>query len=206
MLRSFVTAVLALAFSTAACAQNVNTDVAKAPTGTYQLEQSHSLVIFSIAHMGLTDYYGRFDKLSGTLNFDSGTPEKSATNITIDTTSVDTPSERLNNELKGSGVFVADKFPTATFKSTSIVRTGPNTGKITGDLTIKDVTKPVVLDTVFRAGSPPSFLTGGGYALGFHATTTIHRADFGLTGTIWSGFVGDDVNLTIEAMFVQEKH
>ena len=116
------------AFSTAAGAQtSVSKDTTRAPSGAYKLETAHSLVIFSIGHLGLTDYYGRFDKLAGTLNFDSNQPEKSATSITIDTTSVDTPSDRLNTELKSDNVFATGKFPNATFKSTSITKTGPDT-------------------------------------------------------------------------------
>jgi polyisoprenoid-binding protein YceI len=187
----------------AATVPDVSKDPAHAPAGAYKLETAHSLVLFSIGHLGLTDYYGRFDKLSGTLDFDSNAPEKSATSITIDTTSVDTPSDRLNNELKGDNVFATAKFPEATFKSTSVEKTGPDTGRITGDLTIKGVTKPVVLDVVFNGGAKSAM--GGGFALGFRATAQIKRSDFDMTDMIWSPFVGDDVTLIIEAMFQQAK-
>jgi polyisoprenoid-binding protein YceI len=202
MLRRLSAVCFALVLSHAAYAQSVSDDPTRAPNGAYKMDTAHSLIVFSIAHLGLTDYYGRFDKLSGTLNFDGNEPEKSSTSVTIDTSSVDTPSTRLNDEIKNS-VFGATQFPEATFKSTSITKTGPTTGKITGDLTIKGVTKPVVLDAVFRAGGPNPM--GSGYSLGFHATATIKRADFGLTDMMWSRFVGDDVNLIIEALFVQQK-
>jgi polyisoprenoid-binding protein YceI len=202
MLRVLFVALLAMTLATGVAAQNVSKDPTRAPNGAYKLETEHSLVLFSIAHLGLTDYYGRFDRLSGTLNFDGNEPEKSATSITIDTTSVDTPSSRLNDMLK-DGVFAASQFPGATFKSTSITRTGPDTGQIAGNLTIKGVTKPVVLDAVFHGGGPDPL--NGGYALGFHASGTIKRSDFGLTNMVWSSFVGDEVHLTIEAMFQQEK-
>lgn len=202
MSRSLLALLFFAALTTAALA-DVSQDPARAPNGTYKLETAHSLVIFSIGHLGLTDYYGRFDKLSGSLNFDSNEPEKSATSIAIDTTSVDTPSDRLNTELKTDNVFATGKYPEATFKSTSVVKTGPDTGRIAGDLTIKGITKPVVLDVVFNGGSKNPM--GGGFALGFRATARIKRSDFDMTNMIWSPFVGDDVTLIIEAMFQQEK-
>jgi polyisoprenoid-binding protein YceI len=203
-MRSAIPALFVFLFvASAAGAQSVSEDLRQAPTGRYGLEPNHSLVVFAIAHMGLTDYYGRFEKLSGTLNLDSAKPEKSAVSITIDMTSINTPSPKLVGELTDAAVFNAAQFPTATFKSTSIVRTGSTTGKITGDLTIKNVTKPVTLDAVFGGGRPNPM--GGTYALGFHATTSIKRSDFGLTTMPWNQFVGGDVKLIIEAMFVQQK-
>lgn len=192
-----------IALVSTALAQDVSKDTTYAPSGTYRLQPSHSQLIFSIRHLGLTDYYGRFDKVSGTLNFDANEPEKSATQVTIDMTSLDTPSERLNEELKSSSTFATDQFPTATFKSTSIQRTGPDTGQITGELTLKGVTKPVTLDVVFNGGEHDPL--NSAFALGFHATATIKRTDFGLTGMVWESLVGSDVKLDIEAMFEQEK-
>lgn len=178
-------------------------DPSQAPAGAYRLEASHSQLLFAIGHLELTSYHGRFDKLSGTLNFDPNQPEKSAVSITMDMTSLDTPSGELNNELKGTAVFDAAAFPTASFKSTAVTRTGPDSGKITGDLTIKGVTRPVTLDVVFGGGEPNPL--GDSYALGFRGTATIKRSDFGLTGMIWESMVGDEVELTVEAMFDQVK-
>jgi len=186
-----------------AFAQGVSKNPSQAPSGAYRLETAHSQLLFAIPHFGLTNYYGRFDRLSGTLNFDANQPEKSAVSIAVDATSVDTPSAELNNELKGANVFDAGNFPSVTFKSTSVARTGPDTGTITGDLTIKGVTRPVTLDAVFGGGAPNPM--GDSYALGFHASATIKRSDFGMTGMMWNSMVGDEVALTIEALFDQEK-
>jgi len=204
MLRPLFAVLLVASLGSAAFGADVSKDPAKAPSGTYKLETEHSLVLFSVLHLGLTDYYGRFDKLEGSLSFDGNAPEKSGTTITIDTASVDTPSTRLNDILKDGSVFSSTEFPTATFKSSTITRTGPDTGRIEGILTIKGVTKPVVLEAVFRGGGPNP--VNGNYALGFHATGTIKRSDFGMSSAIWSPFVSDDVTLTIEAMFEQEKN
>jgi polyisoprenoid-binding protein YceI len=197
------TLLICLVAAFAVCANAQSADPKQAPTGHYTLEPNHSPVLFAISHLGLTDYYGRFDKLSGTLNFDSAQPEKSSVSITIDMTSIDVPSQKLIGELTAGPVFDAANFPTASFKSTSIVRTGPTTGKITGDLTIKNVTKPVTLDATFGGGRQNPM--GNSYALGFHGTVTIKRSDFGLTAMSWGPYVGDEVKLTIEAMFLQQK-
>jgi polyisoprenoid-binding protein YceI len=202
-MRRIAVAVLSLAL--AAClpvlAQNVTTEPAKSPSGIYTVNAGHTQVLFSILHLGLTDYFGRFDKITGTMNFDGNQPEHGAVDISIDMTSIDVPSARLTDELKG--VFGVQQYPAATFKSTSVTRTGPNTGKITGLLTIRNVSKPVTLDATFNGGEQSPM--GGSYALGFRATGTIKRSDFGLTSMIWSQFVSDDVHLTIEAMFDQQK-
>jgi polyisoprenoid-binding protein YceI len=207
MSRRVVAVVLALAvcigLSSGVQAQTITKDPSRAPNGAYRLDVAHSQILFSIVHMGLTDYNGRFDKLSGTLNFDANQPEKSAVEVTIATNSVDTPSVRLNDELKSPSVFSVDQFPAATFKSVSVVRTGPEAGRITGDLTIRGVTKPVTLDVKFSGGETDPL--NDAYALGFRATTTIKRSDFGMTGMVWEPLVGDDIELTIEALFEHER-
>ncbi|HWA01977.1 MAG TPA: YceI family protein [Rhizomicrobium sp.] len=180
-----------------------STDPMHAPTGTYSLDPRHSQILFSIPHLGITDYYGRFDKVTGSLNFNSGAPEKSSTSITVDMTSIDVPSHELVGELMTPGVFNTAAFPTATFKSTSVVRTGRTKGTIKGDLTLHGVTKPVTLQVTFGGLTTDPF--SGADDIGFHATTTIKRTDFGLTGMVWEQLVGDDVKLVIEAMFQHSK-
>lgn len=188
-----------------AAAQSVSKDPVRAPSGAYEVDpHGHTQMLFSILHLGLTDYYGRFDKVSGTLNYDGNQPEHSSLSITIDTSSVDMPSDRLTGELKGPSVFNSQQFPTANFKSTAVTRTGPDTGRVAGLLTIGSVTKPVTLDVTFNGGEQNP--TGNGYALGFRATATIHRSDFGLNTMSWSTYVSDDVHLIIEAMFDQQKY
>jgi len=201
-MRSVLTALTLLALTGAAYAAPSD-DPKKAPTGSYSMDPRHSLVVFAIPHLGITDYYGRFDHVTGSLSYNAGAPEKSTVSVTIDMSSVDTPSKELIGELSGSNVFDATKYPTATFKSTSIERTGPNTGTITGDLTLHGVTKSVTLDTTFGGLTTDPF--SGADDIGFHATTTLKRTDFGLTGMVWESVVSDDVKLTIEAMFQHSK-
>jgi polyisoprenoid-binding protein YceI len=202
-MRKIVFAVLGLALAGAVpvSAQSVSKDATQAPAGTYTVNDDHTQVLFSILHLGLTEFHGRFDRVSGTLTFDGTQPERSALSVTIDTTRLDTTSVRLNNDLKA--VFRTQQFPTAVFKSTAITRTGADTGRISGTLTLRDVTKPVILDVTFNGGRKPPL--SDGYSLGFHANGTIRRSDFGLDQMIWSHMVGDEVNLTIEAQFDQQK-
>jgi polyisoprenoid-binding protein YceI len=185
-------------------AAGVSTDPKQAPAGTYQMETHHTQVLFAISHLGLTDYYGRFEKVTGTLNFNPAAPEKSAVSVTIDTSSANVMSSELMGEIVGPSVFDSAKFPTATFVSKSIERTGSTSGKMTGDLTIHGVTRPVTFDITFNGGAP-SPMGGAAYALGFHATAIVKRSDYGLDKMMWTSFVGDEVRLTIEAMFQQQK-
>ena len=202
MIRIFAAvSTLGVIFVGGAASAQVSLNPESSAAGVYQLEERHSQVLFALKHLDLTEFYGRFDKMSGTLDFDTRHPEVSTVSITLDTSTVDTPNAELNGELKD--VFNVAKVPSATFKSTAITRTTPTTGKITGDLTLNGVTKPITLDTTFLGGRENPM--NGGAALGFSATTTIHRADFNLDQMIWSSAVGADVQLTINAMFEQKK-
>jgi polyisoprenoid-binding protein YceI len=168
-----------------------------APKGVYKLDEQHTQILFAIKHIGLSTFYGRLGKVSGRLNFDQAKPENSTLNVVVDTTTIDTHVPELDSSLPNS-LFQADKFPTATFVSTRVARTGDNTGTVTGNLTIAGVTKPVTLNVTFNGGR------GAGeplqpYRIGFDATATLKRSDFGLTHVIWDGFVSDEVTLMIEA-------
>lgn len=202
-MRSLVVASLALLALAGPALGAASPDPKKAPTGSYSLDPRHTQVLFAIPHLGITDYYGRFDKVSGNLNFNSGTPEKSSVSVTIDMTTIDMPSHELIGELMGASTFNTAAFPTATFKSTTITRSGSNSGTITGDLTLHGVTKQVTLNATFGGLTVDPF--NGDDDIGFHATTSIKRTDFGITGMVWEGVVGDDVKLTIEAMFQRSK-
>jgi polyisoprenoid-binding protein YceI len=203
-MRRVAAALLCLGVVSSPAAAQLSGNPAQAPADVYRMDTAHSQLLFSVLHLGLTDYYGRFDRISGSLTFDPSHPENSAVDISVDPSSVDTASAELNHELAGPNVFNADKFDTATFKSTSVQRTGPATGRMTGDLTLRGVTKPVELDVTFIGGELNPM--GNGYALGFKASGTIKRSDFGITGMRWEPMVSDAVTLTIEAMFDQEKN
>ncbi|HEY2070846.1 MAG TPA: YceI family protein [Rhizomicrobium sp.] len=190
--RFLALSVILLALSAPALA-----DAPTAKPGNYNIDPNHTQVIFTIKHMGLSTFYGRFGAVSGQLmNFDPAAPEKSQLTVKIDMTNIQTHVDELDKELRDS-VFNAPKFPTATFTGTRITRNSDNTGTVTGDLTLAGVTKPVTLNVIFNGGrnSPIPFQP---YRAGFDATATIKRSDFGLTGMIWSGLVSDEVELHIE--------
>lgn len=166
------------------------------PAGTYIVYSNHTHVIFGIRHMGLSTFHGTFGHITGTLQFDPMQPQKSALSVAVDMSNIETTVPELNETLKKS-VFQAAKYPAATFTSTEVKKTGPNTGTVTGDLTLAGVTKPVTLNVTFNGGRdvPMPFQP---YRIGFDAAGTIKRSDFGLTHMIWSGLVSDEVTLTID--------
>jgi polyisoprenoid-binding protein YceI len=200
----YAIAAAALAAFTLSASAAVSTDPRQAPTGVYQLDSRHAQVQFAITHFGISDFFGRFEKASGTLNFNAADPARSSVSVTIDTTSLSTQNSALTQELAAPSIFDAARSPAATFKSTAVTRTGPSTGKITGDLTIKGITKPVTLDVTYN-GSTVSPMAAKATLIGFHATATIKRSDYSMTGVIWSSIVSDEVKLDIEAPFAISK-
>lgn len=171
-------------------------DLSKITSGVYTLDKSHANVVFKISHLGYSNYIGRFNNLDAKLNFDAKAPEKSSIEVTVDAASIDTNHEKLETELKGEKFFNTAKFPAATFKSTLITHSGDK-GTVAGELTMLGVTKPVTLNVTFHGGGVGPFSKKE--TLGFNATTTIKRSEWGLTGLI--PMVGDDVQLEIEAEF-----
>lgn len=175
-------------------------DATKVVSGTYQVEPRHSQILFTVNHLGFTEYTGQFTQPTGTLVVDTANPGNSKVDVTISIDKVLTTVPALDAHLKTPDFFDAVKFPTAKFVSTRVTVNG-TTATIAGDLTIKDVTKPVVLQARFvGAGNA----TQGAKKLnfGFAATTSIKRSDFGITYLLPG--VTDKVDLTINAGFVAQ--
>ncbi|EJF89092.1 YceI family protein [Bartonella tamiae] len=193
----------ALVFSSLSVASAATLDV---PSGKYENDAAHTNVLWSVTHMGLSHYYGRFDSIKATLDLNSDDVEKSQLHVTIDPKSVDTnfpgKPNKFNEEIAGEKFFDAGKFKSITFQSTSIELTGDKTGKVMGDLTFHGVTKPVTLDVTLNAALPEHPMSKKP-AIGFSATGVIKRSDFGVDALV--GPVSDDVNLTIEAEFAPKK-
>lgn len=194
-----------LAFSTPAFAQmaapEVIKDTAKLPGGVYKIDPTHTSVTWKVLHMGVSDYTARFNTVSGELNFDAKDPTKSTVKIMIPASSVDTGNPDFNKEIAGPKFLGGDKTPNITFASTKVEKTGADTGKVTGNLTMNGVTKPVVLDVKFYGGIIHPM--GKGHDLGFSATTTIKRSDFGVMEYI--PMVGDEVKIAVETEFLDGK-
>jgi polyisoprenoid-binding protein YceI len=166
------------------------------PAAPYTIDPKHTQILFSIRHMGLSTFFGRFGHVTGSLNFDPAAPDKSTLSAQIDMTNIQTHVDALDKEL-ASSLFHSDKFPTAMFVAMRSVKTGANTGTVEGNLTIAGVTKPVTLNVTFNGGRNSPFPLQP-YRIGFDATTMVKRSDFGLTHAMWSGMVSDEVTLWIE--------
>ena len=191
--------IITLCLFIAACATPPVKVASEAPTGNYKLDPTHASVTWSLSHAGLSNYTARFNDISGVLNFDSNAPENSAVNIRIDPRSVSTGLSKFDEELASSSkYFDAGTYPDIRFASTAINITGESSGQITGDLTLKGVTKPVILDVIFN-GAGKSF-GNPGETLGFSATGKFKRSDFNMSHLVAFG-IGDEVTLRIETEF-----
>jgi polyisoprenoid-binding protein YceI len=167
----------------------------QAAVEVYKIDATHSSINYSLRHV-LSKYTSSFTKLDGEIAVDRDNLEKSTVTATINVAALTTDSEGRDKHIKGPDFFDVAKFPNATFKSKSWKKTGENTFDITGDLTIKDITKEVVLKTTllgFGPGMGPGTLLSG-----WEATTTIKKSDFGLAGPAkLQKALGDDVAITI---------
>lgn len=165
---------------------------ASAAVESYQIDPVHSSVAFSIRHF-FTPVPGLFTKFEGTIAVDRDDLEKSTVEATIDVASISTRNDRRDGDLRSDHFFSAEKFPAITFKSTAWKKTGDDTFDVTGDLTIKGITKSVVLK-VKSLGFGPG-MRPGSLLCGWQATTTLHRSDFGID--TMAKVLGEDVEVTI---------
>ncbi|OUL31416.1 polyisoprenoid-binding protein [Nostoc sp. RF31YmG] len=165
----------------------------QAVSGTYKLDPSHTDVLVQWTHMGFSHPSAHFGNVDGTLVFDAADPTKSTVQVTLPLSGLNSFTAKFDEHLKSGDFFDAAKFPNATFKSTKVEAAGTNKFTVTGDLTIKDQTKPVVLDvTLNGAGEHPMLKVP---AIGFDATTTIKRSDFGVGA--YAPAVSDEVKIRI---------
>ena len=167
-------------------------------SGKYRLDQEHASIIFTIRHLGFSNYTGRFNQFDATLNLDAANLEKSSVKVTVNPASVDVHNSTLEATLADTEFFDTEKFPEAVFVSTRIEKTSATTLDIHGDLTLRGVTKPIVLKAIFNGVGDDPFVRKR--KLGFSATTSLRRSDFGISAYLPD--VGDLVKLTIEAEFI----
>ncbi len=179
---------------------------ASAQTATWQLDPAHSNAQFSVRHLGISNVQGEFTKISGAVQLDDQDISKSSVNATIDVASIDTRVERRDNDLKSDHFFDVAKFPTMTFQSTKIWKTGDGTAKMTGNLTLHGVTKEVTFDVT---GPSKAIQVMGGTRCGVSATTKINRQEFGMvymTNSLPGGdeMIGDTVTITLDIEMVKK--
>ena len=163
----------------------------------YTIDPTHTATVFSWNHFGFSTPSANFSDIQGVISVDNAKPTNSSVNVTIPLSSLNTNVKALDEHLKTADFFNAEKYPTITFKSTKVQAISKNKYKITGNLTVKDVTKPVVLDAVLnKQGVHPMTKA---QSIGFNATTSFDRSAFGIGAYVPN--VGDKitVNITTEA-------
>lgn len=171
------------------------------PSGKYIIDRSHVNAIFFVSHLGFSSYTGRFNAIDGTLFFDAADPKMSVVKVSVDTSSVDTNNTLLEEKLRGEKWFDTKAFKMASFTSTKVEKLSETRGKITGDFSLRGVSRPLTLDVTFNAGGENPFTSA--QVLGFSAVGSFKRSDYGMKEYL--PFVGDKVDLRIEAEFNQEK-
>jgi len=159
---------------------------------TYVLDSTHSFPRFSYSHFGYSTQLSRFDKTTGTVVFDKAA-RTGAVDVVIDTKSVNTGYPTFNEHIQGEDFLDTAKYPTATFKSTKVIFEGDKPAKVEGNLTLKGVTKPVVLTvTSFQAMPHPMMKKD---AIGANAYTIVKRSEF--NAGKYAPYVGDEVRIDI---------
>ena len=183
-----------------------------APAGEYRIDPDHTSVTFRVSHLGFSNYTARFTGFAATLKFDPANPTAQSVQATIDAGSIETDYRgppKIDFDTQVEREFLrADQQPQITFQSTAIEMTGPRAARVTGDLTLNGVTKPVVLETTFNGGYPPNAMDPNGARIGFSAKGRFKRSDFGINyglpapGTNMGVF--DDVEVIIETEFTSK--
>jgi len=216
--------ILLVALSLAACSPPARQDArtaeaapkpagaaTRAPSGRYTADMAHTSVNFRVDHIGLSHFTARFTRAEAELLFDPANPSACSVRAVIDAASLQTnypEPAKLDFDAQVEHEFLdAARYPKITFASTRVERTGTNTARVTGDLTLHGVTRPVTLAVTFNGGYPAGAMDPENSRIGFSARGSLKRSDFGVTyglppaGTNMG--VGDEVEVVIEAEFIQ---
>ncbi|MCB9007037.1 MAG: polyisoprenoid-binding protein [Ardenticatenaceae bacterium] len=172
---------------------------------SWQIDSSHSHIYFTARHMMISKVRGAFESFSGTVNFDEENPTNTTVNIDVDLSSINTRDEQRDGHLKSPDFFDVENYPTMKFVSTKVEQVDENNGRLIGNLTIKDITKEVVLDVEYAGVAKSPW---GTESAGFSASGSINRKEWGLnwnqaleTGGV---LVGDKINIEIELELVKQ--
>ena len=176
-------------------------DPSRVLAGTYQVNSNHTQLLFTLSHLGFSEYTGMFTQPTGTLTLDPANPANDRVDVTFPIAKVRTTTPELDEHLQTADFFDAAKYPTAHFVSTKVTVIGDGAATIDGELTFHGITKPVSLDARF-VGAGKGVMGPPNPNVGFAATTTIKRSDWGMNTYI--PLISDDVLLTINAAFEQK--
>jgi polyisoprenoid-binding protein YceI len=170
----------------------------------FQFDASHSRIQFSVRHMMVSKARGTFDTWGGTVALDPEHPELTTVDITVETASINTKDAQRDGHLKSPDFFAVEQYPTMRFKSTRVEVTGKESAKLYGELTIRDVTRPVVVDVEYQGSAKSPW---GTISYGFSASTKINREDWGLNwnAALETGgwLVGKDVQIEVDLELVE---
>lgn len=195
------------ASKTAAAKPAKTAKAAETATAVWKIDGAHSNVDFSVRHLMISNVKGHFTKVSGNVDYDGKDLKSLKIDASIEIASVDTGEKGRDEHLRGADFFDAAKFPTMTFKSKKVKSAGKGKFAVTGDLTMKGVTKEVTLDVEGPTEQIKDMQ--GGTRVGASATTKINRKDFGISFNKaldnGSSVVGDDVKVSIEVEAVKQK-
>ena len=172
-----------------------------AQTSTWAIDPAHSEVDFAVRHMSVSNVHGRFGGITGNVVLNETDATKSTVSVTIDMTTEDSGLSPRDNDVKSANLFDVAKFPTATFTSTKVAKSGNNL-KVAGNFTLHGVTRPVELD-VEGPSAPVPGMDKKPHS-GFSATTTINRKDFGVGPNYPDAVVSDAIKLTIDIEVVKQ--
>ena len=161
---------------------------------TYTIDAVHSSFIFRIKHINTSFLYGRINASSGTLVVDEADPTKSSIDLELKADSVDTVNEKRDQHLKGPDFFNAKQFPSITFKSKSVKKTGDDF-EVTGDFTLLGVTKELTAKLAQTGGGGGAKSPFGDFRIGYEGTFTFKRSDFGMKAMLAA--IGDDIQVTV---------
>jgi polyisoprenoid-binding protein YceI len=174
---------------------------------TWQIDPAHTAAGFSVKHMMISTVRGQFKGVTGTVNWDDQDISKSSVDVTIDANTVDTGELKRDADLKSGNFFDVAQYPTITFKSTKIEKISAAKMKVTGDLTIRGITKPAVLDVEGPSGAVKD--PWGNTRVALNASSTVNRMDYGVK---WNAkldgggvVVGDDVNINIDLEMIKKE-
>jgi polyisoprenoid-binding protein YceI len=176
-------------------------DTKSVPSGKYILDPDHTSLLFKVGHLGYSLYVGRFNSVHATMDYDHDHPEKSQLIVTVDPNSIDCNNATLEQTLTGKDYFDTGDYPQAFYAAESLTIKDDRHGVLNGELTLHGVTKPLPLNVIFNGGAKNT-LTGK-YTIGFSATATIRRSDFGMKTLV--PLIGDDVYLEINTEFEREQ-
>ncbi len=184
---------------------NITTPESTQSITTWAFDQSHTNVEFSAKHLMVTTVKGHFGEVKGAIQLDESDYTKSKIEVTIDIAGLQSRDPKRDAHLRSADFFDAEKYPTATFKSTRIERKSNDEYTVYGDLTVRDVTKEIALDSSFDGLAKTPW---GAEVIAFNAKTKLNRKDFGLNWNValeaGGVLVSENINLTIDAEAIKQ--